>query len=298
MFDCLKNINEDDVAKILAERKQEKKEQSKEIAIRKIEESNDYSEDEKKNLINDIRKKETRDFTNVYKNVISNLKHYVPYIIEKWLLFDNWDFDYGLAILCDINPSSVSFNDMGHICQYSPAKIEMLNGIDLPDTLLDDVLEEIFFNTPIKNEDFPICTNYWISSLLKQHSLLLEIWQSGNHKENRYPPKYFIDWALSKRMKPKWLDWAKENGLIDDDNKPEIEDRELTGKSRTSFQNVMAALFNELLESKKKENPKITKTELIFELAHNYSGYTGFSESFLKKNITQGQQNLGYVEEK
>lgn len=73
---------------------------------------------------------------------------------------------------------------------------------------------------------------------------------------------------------------------------------EPTGKSRTSFQNAMAAMFNELLESKKKENPKITKTELICKLAHNYSGYIGLSESFLKQNITQGQQNLGYVEEK
>lgn len=145
---------------------------------------------------------------------------------------------------------------------------------------------------------FPASVPFWHDTMLQNYYEALTIWKSGNHTESRYPPKYFIDWAFSKGIKPKWLDWAKENGLIDDDNKPEIEYRELTGKSRTSFQNVMAALFNELLESKKKENPKITKTELICELAHNYSGYTGFSKSFLKQNITQGQQNLGYVEEK
>lgn len=35
---------------------------------------------------------------------------------------------------------------------------------------------------------------------------------SGNNDEQR-PPEFFIDWALSKRIRPDWLDWAIDTKL-------------------------------------------------------------------------------------
>lgn len=41
---------------------------------------------------------------------------------------------------------------------------------------------------------------------------LWSIWKSGQH-ENYNPPKYYIEWALSKNIKINWLDYAKKQGL-------------------------------------------------------------------------------------
>lgn len=260
---------------------------------------------------------ETRDFEICLRSTIKKIKRPVFSKLFYWLAYDTWDVFSGLAILNNIEPRSLCFDENGNIYKNEDARnrkektkkrfvrasnyradsiphLRTLDDFRLSSRTLDTVFHEI---SNILTQ-FPRNTNIYQTRLLHSYYVTLDIWRSGNHTEDRYPVKYFIDWAIKKRIIPEWLDWAKENGLIDDDNKPEIEDREPARKSRTSFQNVMAALFNELLESKKKENPKITKTELICELAHNYSGYTGFSKSFLKQNITQGQQNLGYVEEK
>lgn len=47
----------------------------------------------------------------------------------------------------------------------------------------------------------------------KEVESLWSIWKSGHH-ENQNPPKYYIDWALSKNIKIHWLDYATEKGLL------------------------------------------------------------------------------------
>lgn len=258
MFDGLENINAEEFAKLVNEKK--------------LASSKDGTE--------------TEDFTGGYKYIINNLKYYIPLNLRDWFLFDTWDIGSGLALLCDIDPTSLSFDADGNIQQSY--ELTMLNGLKLSDRFLDDVLREFFFTLRV---DCEICSEYWQTNLLERHSFLLRVWKSGNHTEDRYPPKYFIDWAISKGIKPKWLNFAKKKGLINDDNKPEIEDREPAGKSRTSFQNAMAALFNELLAAKQERNPKITKSAIIQKLMDKYSG-VGITESFLTKNINEGQKTL------
>jgi hypothetical protein len=41
---------------------------------------------------------------------------------------------------------------------------------------------------------------------------LWSIWKSGRH-ENFNPPSYYIEWALSKKIKIDWLDYAEKQGL-------------------------------------------------------------------------------------
>ena len=50
------------------------------------------------------------------------------------------------------------------------------------------------------------------SKMLCNFFMLLELWQSDNLDDSEeHPPKYFIEWALSKHIRPEWLDWAIEN---------------------------------------------------------------------------------------
>jgi len=42
---------------------------------------------------------------------------------------------------------------------------------------------------------------------------LTDLWESGSLGDDKHPPAFFIDWALSKRYRPAWLDWAIEQGL-------------------------------------------------------------------------------------
>lgn len=254
-----------------------------------------------------------------YSSLIERLENYTPSSLSYWLRFDTWDVYSGIAILNNIDPASLVFDEDGNIYpdrfslerkEKTPSDISCvgrhrhisrvdrysrleyprlshivtLDGLRMQDDELSEILE-------IVNTRCPRNTREWQCLLLNGYYNRLTFWKSGNHTEDRYPPKYFIDWAISKGMKPKWLDWAKENGLIDNDNKPEIEDKEPTGKSRTSFQNAMAALFNELLAAKQEKNPKITKTALIQRLTEKYSG-VGITESFLTRNINEGQKTL------
>jgi hypothetical protein len=51
-----------------------------------------------------------------------------------------------------------------------------------------------------------------IRRLEKEVQRLLSIWESGQH-ENYNPPSYYIEWALSKKIKIAWLDYAEKQGL-------------------------------------------------------------------------------------
>ncbi len=51
---------------------------------------------------------------------------------------------------------------------------------------------------------------------LTRYAQLYDLWTHSNHPEldRKFPPAYFIDWALSKGFRPDWLDWAIERGLF------------------------------------------------------------------------------------
>lgn len=44
---------------------------------------------------------------------------------------------------------------------------------------------------------------------------LLQLWsnEGDSIRLKKHPPAFFIEWALSKNIKPEWLDWAIECGL-------------------------------------------------------------------------------------
>lgn len=63
------------------------------------------------------------------------------------------------------------------------------------------------------------------NQLINNVDRLREFWLSGQNDDVYQPPAYFIEWALSKRFRPDWLDWAIEKKLYIPSSKAEIEGR-------------------------------------------------------------------------
>lgn len=49
----------------------------------------------------------------------------------------------------------------------------------------------------------------------KKINRLLQLWSSESNSTHleKHPPTFFIEWVLSKNIRPDWLDWAIECGL-------------------------------------------------------------------------------------
>jgi len=73
------------------------------------------------------------------------------------------------------------------------------------------------------------------------------LWLSGNHKEDRYPPSYYIEWAKSKRLEIKWYSWAVKNEYLSEELGPALQDvvtieKEITPRERNTLILLIAAL--------------------------------------------------------
>lgn len=53
---------------------------------------------------------------------------------------------------------------------------------------------------------------------------LRDFWNSSKLEDDKYPPAFFVEWALCKRFRPDWLNWAIERSLYT----PKQETRETT----------------------------------------------------------------------
>lgn len=53
----------------------------------------------------------------------------------------------------------------------------------------------------------------WIKHVELKIDRLRDFWFSDDLPEENKSPSFFIEWALSKRFRPDWLDWAIEKGL-------------------------------------------------------------------------------------
>lgn len=234
-----------------------------------------------------------------YRSLLLRLDHLRPKNLYYWMMFDTWDIYSGIAILNNIDPRSLCFDDEGYIYKNEVLKdkkqktpstfcpksfihlhLVTLDGIELSNEELNHILGVVNAKTLS-----PKSTEQWQRNLLKNYYTALAIWQSGNHNEGRYPPQYFIEWAVSKNMAPKWLDWAKENNLIGGSKKSTNDEKEINAKSESAYLNIIGALFGELLSEKRKTNPKITQTSLIEDLSIAYDGYSGLSKTNLGQKV-------------
>ena len=110
--------------------------------------------------------------------------------LQDYLLYDTWDVEPALRLLAGFNyiEGPGQLRGMSYYPGLDPSiEVNMIEG---------DKFEYAFLK---ELEDCAIrLKNFWLRS---------------NNKREKYPPSFFIEWALSKRSRPPWLDWAIEHGL-------------------------------------------------------------------------------------
>ena len=116
----------------------------------------------------------------------------------------------------------------------------------------------------------------YISNMLGEVDKLRDYWGGGNSQEY-YPPSYFIEWAISKRMTPDWLGWAIENKLYIPEQKLIIENR-YEGLTDKEIIEKIYGREPQLINSVIVDKPLSPRTEnnylrLIMQLANNVEGF-------------------------
>lgn len=119
-------------------------------------------------------------------------------LLALYLSYDIWEADNALSVLC-----GVDYND--HAGTNCARKLERNQG-EAPEG--EEYQDFVFY---LKSVNFYL-RDVWKNSKHPNETIYL----SGKRDDPFtliYPPKYFIDWALSKRFRPDWLDWAIEKKL-------------------------------------------------------------------------------------
>lgn len=173
-----------------------------------------------------------------------------------WFNHDTWSVNEAMVLLCGFNPRNMEFlsdvqdlalpnanipHDVNVVHDpfvFDPWLKEVghygyirLDGLRLHDETIKDVLPGAVLGA--------IETDFRLN-----HKSILKLWRSGAHTESRYPPQYFINWAIQKRLQIDWLEWAREKGCYSDEPaKPSmIKEDALSTSERNSLLIIIAAL--------------------------------------------------------
>ena len=78
------------------------------------------------------------------------------------------------------------------------------------DLKLGEAIDNMVLLDNFANQDYKMS---YKNKILDKVDRLRDFWHSGGMEDINHPPSYFIEWAISKRMIPEWLDWAVEQKL-------------------------------------------------------------------------------------
>jgi hypothetical protein len=220
-------------------------------------------------------------------------QEYSPTRLHDWFLLDHWTAQDGLVLLCGFDPRHVPFDVDGHISipndpgkiAFDPGRdreIEQVRRLDNL-ALYSLVTKEVLGDANIRAMD---------QEFMSAHGRILRIWNSGSHTETRYPPKYFIDWAIKKNVSIPWLEWAKNYRYYDDPSSalgpisPAANgSKDVSPKSETAFLHIIGALCD-LYWNAAHEGQEYSQTVLLSKLKM-YEGFHGMSERNLKEKLTK-----------
>ena len=108
--------------------------------------------------------------------------------LQHLLLHDKWTSHFGISVLAGFDFTQLHENS--EVNQYSLLK------------------------RYVKNNEF-----YYLDCC-KSLEELNALWNASPYKDSlSFTPEFFINWALSKRFEPEWLDWAIKKGLVSNINK-------------------------------------------------------------------------------
>lgn len=138
--------------------------------------------------------------------------------LEHFLGYDNWRPSKAMAVLSGHTYDYNVTNQQNNPFKMPPMDEE--RAITLPPMNAE---YEIFGFNALDMEDFNHAVNTdhgdytgalrWLLRLHRNYDNLCEKWNSTEFLEAKYPPEFFIDWAISRRSPPAWLDWAIDKGL-------------------------------------------------------------------------------------
>lgn len=223
-----------------------------------------------------------------------------PRLLYKWLMLDSWTFDQGMDLLVGIEPCDDEKEierrrfDLGFDASKEHAErmfdkgyvpLRTLSGFELWNDYSDYI------------STWENILRGYMSSVKATRRLLTEYWSSGQHPE-RPSPKYFIEWSVRKNIRPYWLDWAMEKGLLEVDSSalklpdadPILSDRE---KGTLQKQLAVLALLLSEKSGKYRRGEKLNvkqvadSVEEIIAALPDADG-AGLSGSSIRANIKAG----------
>lgn len=213
--------------------------------------------------------------------VLQCFSEYSPDRLHTWFLLDHWTVQEGLILLSGFDPKAMPLDKKGEISiPYSSIerrKVREISSIRRLDNLTPfaEMTEDIIGEA----RSTKMSLHIW-----SEHSHFLRIWKSGAHAEDRYPPKYFIDWAISKRLSIDWLDWAKAEGYYGE--KAVAEEAPLSARTRNNYLGIIGALVDHYWKTTY-PGQEYKQAKMLEDLVP-YNGYPGLTESqtHLKKTLT------------
>jgi hypothetical protein len=146
---------------------------------------------------------------------------------------------------------------------------------------------------------------------------LQRVWKSGKHEE-RNPPYYYLNWALSKGFQISWLDFAVHEGLVlptsqteypklfstvtelrpaSADTAPSTKANEspLTLKQQNTYLNIIGAMLDLMLGKTDLGKPNSiyqNQAAIVSALVDKYGNNQGISESNLDRTFPLAKKNL------
>jgi hypothetical protein len=159
--------------------------------------------------------------------------------LQDYLLYDRWKTFSGLQILAGFDGELT--------CSTRSERAELDS-----EYLLDLASKHLLgYARGITSDDEYIDKNQ-IQKMLNNIDRLESFWRSSNWEGMPKSPASFIDWALSKRFRPNWLDWAINEGLYKEKDKEKTE-KPLSKRTENNYLRLIMALANGI----KDFNPKI-----------------------------------------
>jgi hypothetical protein len=146
---------------------------------------------------------------------------------------------------------------------------------------------------------------------------LQRVWKSGKHEE-RNPPYYYLNWALSKGFQISWLDFAVHEGLVQPTNQTEYpklfstvmelhpasagttpstkaNEPPLTLKQQTTYLNIIGAMLDLMLGKTDLGKPNSiyqNQAAIVSALVDKYGNNQGISESNLDRTFPLAKKSL------
>jgi hypothetical protein len=208
------------------------------------------------------------------EEIAERIRLRIPVLLHFWFKHDNWGKNEGLMLLSGFGPETI-FDSYESIYGEEIRKVAYLETLDG------------------YGRDPADCGNS-----LRKFATYESLWDSGNHPE-KADPQYFISWAISKKIEPEWLEWAINEGYCarnSEINKSENREREISGKSETSYLNIIGALIGLILEKKNQEGERFSLFEdqqaIINAIRDNYGTEGGLSSSNLQKKFASANQSI------